>query len=326
MRLPTRTPALRYLKANPRCVGWDYSVMALEQALGRCAVRGIRTHPVRGVVAVSKAMARLHLLRRGPRLTTSSFFVPLMGRMEWRLFPMCYIGRTVVYCYDCWEPEYDWWESFFCRHRFELIFFSARDSAEHFTRRLPSARCIWLPEATDPSGYSSETLLAARALDVIELGRRWSTYHDAIALRLEREERTHLYESRPGDVIYPSRRELVEGLGDARISVLFPSSLTHPSRSGAVTTVTHKYFESMASGCLLVGRSPKELIDIFGYNPVIEASDEEPAEQLVALLNRIDDYQELVDRNYQRLLEVGTWDARVPELLSAIESTLGPNS
>ena len=33
-------------------------------------------------------------------------------------------------------------------------------------------------------------------------------------------------------------------------------------------------------------------------------------------------YQPMVDRNYQRLLEVGTWDVRVKEMLATLK-TLG---
>jgi hypothetical protein len=67
----------------------------------------------------------------------------------------------------------------------------------------------------------------------------------------------------------------------------------------------------MASKCIIVGHAPQELIDIFGYNPVIEAEEGNEFEQIESLLDNLDSFQGLVERNYNRLLEVGTWKSRV---------------
>ena len=75
--------------------------------------------------------------------------------------------------------------------------------------------------------------------------------------------------------------------------------------------------ESMASKCVLVGKCPPELRDLFGYNPVVEIGD---AREVVDILSNIADYQALVDRNYQRLLEVGTHSVRVDTLVRELGS------
>jgi hypothetical protein len=79
----------------------------------------------------------------------------------------------------------------------------------------------------------------------------------------------------------------------------------------------------MASNCLIVGHAPQELIDLFGYNPVIEAQLENEFEQIESLLNNLDSYQSLVDRNYARLLEVGTWKSRVTTVLDFVREHSG---
>ena len=79
-----------------------------------------------------------------------------------------------------------------------------------------------------------------------------------------------------------------------------------------------RYFEAIASGSLVVGHGPRELVDLFGYDPVIAADLEQPAEQLHELLDGIEQHQPFVDRNLARLREVGTWDARVAELLQVL--------
>ena len=96
--------------------------------------------------------------------------------------------------------------------------------------------------------------------------------------------------------------------------------MTHPERSGDVETVTYRYFESMASGCLIWGKCPQELFDLFGYNPVIEADEHDPYGQLDEILQNLGKYQELVGRNYQRLMEVGTWKVRAASMIETINN------
>jgi hypothetical protein len=181
-------------------------------------------------------------------------------------------------------------------------------------------RSVWLPEATDPDAYDPSKPLADRTIDVLELGRRHESVHAEIVGPLASGGETHKYQLAEGEIVFPSRDALVAGLGDAKLSILFPSSLTHPSRSGNVETVTHKYFESMASGCIPVGRCPTELEDLFGYNPVLQLDESNPVTHIRALLSDLDSHRCLVERNLARLLEVGTWDARAQTLLSALQA------
>ncbi len=104
-----------------------------------------------------------------------------------------------------------------------------------------------------------------------------------------------------------------------KISICFPKSSTDPESSGGVETVTFRYFESIASKCLIVGHCPQELKDLFGYNPVIEIKESGEGEQLLRLLSNIGRYQDLVEKNYQRMCEVGTWDARVRTMLPLLK-------
>jgi hypothetical protein len=50
---------------------------------------------------------------------------------------------------------------------------------------------------------------------------------------------------------------------------------------------------------------------------VVEVDLSDPAGQVMRVLAAIGDYQELVDRNYDALMELGTWDARIPDLMDA---------
>jgi hypothetical protein len=150
------------------------------------------------------------------------------------------------------------------------------------------------------------------------MGRRDAVFHESITEPLRAAGRSHRYEKVPGEIIFQGRPALREGLGTARISVCFPSSMTHPQRSADLETVTHRYFESMASGCLLVGHAPQELCDMFGYNPVIESHPADPAGQLLEILAHLDRWAPLVVQNFKRLAEVGTWSVRSARIVQVL--------
>ena len=265
-------------------------------------------------------MAQAGLVRNFWKAGKAIYLAVLMGPAEYRLFPYCYGREMVVYCFDCWPAKYARWEAFFRRNRIRVAFFSARRSAEHFLKRIPEMNSVWLPEAIDPTVYLNDKPLEERSIDVLEVGRKYDAFHQAITHRLQESLRVHLYEREQGQVVFPTREALVTGLGDSKISVCFPSSLTHPERSGDAETVTYRYFEAMASKCLIWGKCPQELFDLFGYNPVIEAVEHDPLGQLDAILQDLGKYQVLVNRNYQRLLEVATWPARAKVMIEVIRA------
>ena len=150
------------------------------------------------------------------------------------------------------------------------------------------------------------------------MGRKHEIYHNRIADKLAQANRVHLYERAPGQFIFPGRAELVDGLARTKILICFPRCQTHPEETGGVETVTYRYFQSMASKCLIVGHAPQELIDLFGYNPVLEVQVGNEFEQIEWVLSNLDSFSALVDQNYARLLEVGTWTSRVEKILDVL--------
>ncbi|WP_200382537.1 hypothetical protein [Thiococcus pfennigii] len=78
--------------------------------------------------------------------------------------------------------------------------------------------------------------------------------------------------------------------------------------------MTQRYLEAIGSGCLIVGESPQEIIDLFGFDPVIPVDWKNPVKQLFNVLKSIESYQEHVDRCRLRFLEVGTFSSRVEKI------------
>ncbi len=263
----------------------------------------------------TRALSHLGLLRNFRR-SGSPLFVSLMGVMEYILFPVCYWTEIIPYCYDCWPPVHDKWAQFFRRHRVRSAMFSCRQAAEEMQRRFPSMRCGWIPEALTPADYDQGKVLAARRIDVLELGRRDEPFHESITGYLQRTGRVHLYMRAPGEIIFPQKEDFLKAFSDSKISICFPSSMTHPEISGGMETLTLRYLESMVCRCVVVGHCPRELEELFGYNPVIESNPDQAIKDIEDILQNPEKYQPLVERNRLSVLKHCTWSVRVREMLN----------
>lgn len=312
---PRMTGSLVFGYVQRRHRVWNYQVEAMRKAFAELHVPVKNLHPLPGMTLLSRALKKTRLLSNLVKIPGRTYIVPVPRLSEGNAFPVCYFRDLVSWSFDCWPDKYDAWESFFRRHRIRMAFISAKAAAEEMARRMPGTTVVWLPEAADPAEYLPERPLTARGTAVLELGRRFKAYHDLIRPYLQDRGLTHLYATVKGENVFGSRSELAAGLGDAKISVCFPASITHPQACGGLETVTHRYFESIASRCLIVGKGPAELIDLFGYDPAIEADLTDPVAQLANILADLGRYQQLVDKNYARLLEVGTWKSRAKQLL-----------
>lgn len=308
---------LRYLRTNETGV-WTYSVLALERQLSELGIEGINSQPSYLRRLLARGAAKAGLVQNWRKTAEAIYFAALMGPAEYRLFPVSYYADVIVYCYDCWPGNYARWEALFRRNKIGLAFFSARQSAAYFSQCIPEMVSLWLPEATDAHEYNGDRPLQSRNIDVLEMGRRYDIYHQAITNALKEEGRVHLYEPVKGQIIFPTKSALIAGLADSKVSICFPGSLTSPERCGDVETLTHRYLESFASKCIVLGRCPDELRDLFGYNPVVEADLNNPVEQLDCLLSHLAEFEELTERNYRRLLKVGSWDVRAKVIIEAI--------
>jgi hypothetical protein len=308
---------LKYLWSHDNGRTFDYPIQALQRELTARGVEHFRNSQFINR-RLGYVLAKLRLMRRFADLSQTAYLAPIMLVSESRLFPVCYFAETLVYAMDVWPPRYGQWEAFFRRHRMRVAFISARTSAQRMTARVPGLEAIWLPEAINPELYVGDKPLAARRIDVLEMGRRHPPYHEKIVAHCAARGYDHRYERVRGEIIFPKYDQFVRALGDSKVSVCFPSSMTHPERAGDVETMTLRYLESIAARTIVIGHCPAELRDLFGYDPVVAWDQSEPTRQLDAVVADPVPYQDLVDQNYRRLLEVGTWSARVKTLLELL--------
>ncbi|MED9897624.1 MAG: acyltransferase [Prevotella sp.] len=207
--------------------------------------------------------------------------------------------------------------------------FSSRQTAERMQERFSGKNdgwqkinVIWCPEAVDDSAYQKGKLLKERNIDLLEFGRSNDKVFkvDQLESVIDNKNRNlnHVCTKQNGKFIY-TNEQLYQAMGDAKVTIALPRSMTQPEMAGDIETLTQRYWECMFSRMVMVGHAPQELLDFIGYNPVIELREDISAEALIRdVLEHIDDYQELVDKNRETAERLGSWDVRIKWLMEEL--------
>jgi hypothetical protein len=249
------------------------------------------------------------------------YFSVLMAPDFIKCTPHFFASRNnAVYMFDVWPSVHSRVEDLLPKLNITTVFFSSLQVTESFQRKAGmECRFLWVPEGIDPGEYRSRTP-GERDIDVLQFGRRYERYHDGIAGRLKEAGRSYLFEEAKGKIVFPSRREFVDGLSRSKISICIPGNITHPDRSGDVSTMTVRYLQSMASGCLVVGVLPYDMQFLFDYNPIVEIDFADPAGQILGILNDMEKYRGLIERNERNVRKNHTWARRWAEIRRRLET------
>lgn len=221
--------------------------------------------------------------------------------------------EVVPMFWDCWPRYFEMTCEWLRKHQVKTAIFSSRMTAERMQERFPEMRVIWCSEAVDGSVYQKGKLLKDRTIDLLEFGRSNEKVLQTEALSLN-----HVCTKQNGKFIY-TNEQLYQAMGDAKVTIALPRSMTQPEMAGDIETLTQRYWECMFSRLVMVGHAPQELVDFIGYNPVIELREDISAEALIRnVLEHIDDYQELVDKNRETAERLGSWDVRIKWLMEEL--------
>ena len=224
-----------------------------------------------------------------------------------------------IYLFDSWPDRHEEIAKFVRFFKIDFLFVSASQSTKQLGLKLSTQSVHWVPEGINPSEYKQYGY-EEKTIDVLALGRKYDLYHDLIVDHLQNNNITYLYEKIKGEIIFPTREDFIEGIAKSKISICVPSNITHPQRAGNVETMTIRYLQSIVSKCLIVGHAPKEMIELFGYNPVVEIDMLHPTQQLDSILTNYLDYIPLIEKNYEFVLQNHTWENRwshIKEILSS---------
>ena len=211
--------------------------------------------------------------------------------------------------WDCWPMYFEKTCHWFIKHHVRTAIFTSSQTADRMKKRFPQMNILTITEGIDTSKYNEGKKLNERSIDLLEFGRRNKKVFDVNLPP----NYTHLY-SKNGEHLFYTEQDLVDGLADSKITVCYPRCDTQPDKAGDIETLTQRYWEAMLSRIVIVGRAPKELTDLIGYNPVIEMGKENQQNRMIEILENIDKYQSLVDKNRKTAIDLGGWDLRIKEI------------
>lgn len=223
--------------------------------------------------------------------------------------------EIVPMVWDCWPRYFEATARWLQSHNVRTAIFTSRDTARKMQEQLPEVNIMWCPEGIDTRQYSEGKPLAERSIDLLEFGRGTE---GVIPLQLPSDVK-YIRTKINGRFVY-TEEQLHKAMADAKVSVVLPHSITNPEFSGGLETLTQRYWECMLSRIAMVGHAPQEIIDIIGYNPVVEIPVDEHAgeaysEKIQDILQHPADYQLLVDRNRETALKLGDWKVRMRQVM-----------
>jgi glycosyltransferase involved in cell wall biosynthesis len=253
-----------------------------------------------------------------------NYLIVLMGPRFPKCFPHAFRnGLKGIYLFDAWPTYFNSILSFVNDFKIDYLFVSSKQAAESLNKLIGKNNVFWVPEGVKPSDY--KFLPAAnRNIDVLSFGRKYDNFHQKIVEKLVLKKVNYIFSS-ANEKLFPDKESFTKGLSEAKISVCFPTSVTHPERAGGVETMTNRFLQSMASKCLVLGKAPEEMIQLFGYNPVVEVDMENPTEQIIEILENYENYNELVEKNYKTVVENQTWANRWEQISTILSENINQN-
>ena len=243
-----------------------------------------------------------------------------------KTFPYFAFGSNlrVLWIWDAWEPRLKEIAALAQEAQLDLLLVSSLQSSRLLQSMLEDVCDVhWVPEGIDVSEYEAKPW-NEKKIDVLSFGRSLPKYKDAIK------------EVSSGglncviDQWFATKGSLISALADAKISICFPKAATDPQAAGRISTVTLRYLQSMAAKCLIIGETPADAKEMFGYDPVVPVDWRNPAGQLGSIIAHPDQFTSLIERNFSEVTtrhDVGNFADRIEQRIrEKLQDSLEKNS
>ena len=225
-------------------------------------------------------------------------------------FPDYLRYEIIPMVWDCWPCYFEKMCAWLNRHEVKTAIFTSSQTAERIRNRFPKMNVLFCPEAVDTSLYSKGENLNDRNIDVLEFGRGSNLF-----INFNDNTDFNYVRTKVNGKFLFTNEQLYKAMGDAKVTITLPRSCTEPQLAGDIETLTQRYWECMLSRMVMLGHAPKELVDLIGYNPVIEIDNNKVKEQILDILLHIEDYQALVNKNRETSLRIGSWGIRMKQVM-----------
>lgn len=238
--------------------------------------------------------------------------------LNYQTFPDYAFHEVIPFVWDCW-PMYDkkvvaW----FVEHDVKSCIFTSSQAADRIQKCLPNLNILVVTEGIDTECYNEGLELCKRDYDVYYFGRAPKAVYKKGTL-------SGLAFKWGG-----SDEEFHYRIENSKVTNAFPQCDANHEKTGGQETLTQRFWECMLSRIVMIGRAPKELIDLVGYDPVIPLDvpldsnrndiSEAYRQQLLGVLSNISVYQELVDKNRETALRMAPWEIRMKQVMEWLTS------
>ena len=245
--------------------------------------------------------------------------------VRFETFPDYMTHEVIPVIWDCWPCYWPTMEAWFKRHQVKTAFFTSSETANHFRVVFPNSNIYHLPEAIETKLYKTGQSLKERDIDFLKFGRVCNTVDTSLL-----DKSLKVIESRNENGVLHTRQDLIKALADSKVTIAMPRCDNQPEIAQGIETLTQRFWECMLSRVVILGRAPKELIDIIGYDPCVNIWDttrvgegkfasDGMARQIEYIIAHIEDYQALVDKNRDTALRLGDWTLRIKQVMEWLE-------
>lgn len=241
--------------------------------LTKRAAHGTRYAPLRRIFPKRKFLCSADVL-----------WVPLMAPEDFQLdlFNGWDISakRKILYLFDTFPYQFYLIKKIVKRYKWDLLITSFSDAVEPLTK-ITKRQWHCVPQGVNlsrfyPRQWGKEEI---PPIFISNYGRQLNAYHEEIKKWCLAHERWYDYTVvDPHKISVPAQDNyqcLANHIGSSLFSVCWPVEITSPKRACGLSPITCRWFESAASGAVLVGRLPKDPLfgQLFGKDAVYPAPD-----------------------------------------------------
>lgn len=230
--------------------------------------------------------------------------------IQFDTFPDYAFYEVIPLIWDCWPKQVKSVAAFFRKHQVKTAIFTSSQTADVFRNLFPKMNVLTITEGIKIDLYSPGNVLSDRKIDILEIGRKDGNFFKSPLPEGINHVKTGNFAR-----TFQSDEEFRAALADTKVTVTVPRCDVDKKTAGNIETLTQRYWECMLSRIVMVGRAPKELIDLIGYNPVIDWDGNDASPLVSDILENIEKYQDLVNRNYETAKEMASWEMRMKDIM-----------
>lgn len=234
--------------------------------------------------------------------------------IQFDTFPDYAFYEIIPLIWDCWPKQVKRVAQFFRKHKIKTAVFTSSQTADKFRELFPEMNILSITEGIKTELYSEGKELTDRNIDLLEIGRKDGNFFKSPLPGGINHVKTGNFAR-----TFQTDEEFREALADTKVTISLPRCDVTPDIAGDIETLTQRYWECMLSRIVMVGRAPKELIDLIGYNPVIDWDGNDASLLVTDILNNIEEYQELVDRNCEIARKMAPWEIRMKSVMEYLK-------